>query len=176
MPLIDPKNSTLLVIDAQARLMPAIHEGQRVAANIGRLMDAAALLEQPVLVTEQSPDKLGGTVPELAGRAPVIAKTSFDCCGEPAFLEAIAGDAELIVSGCEAHVCVGQTVLSLLEMKRRVVLVADAVGSRVPESRQIALERMARHGAEIVTTEMVLFEWLRDAGHPRFREVSKLIR
>jgi nicotinamidase-related amidase len=81
-----------------------------------------------------------------------------------------------VICGCEAHVCVGQTVLSLLDHRRRVVVVADAIGSRAPESREIALNRMASYGAEIVTTEMVLFEWLRTAEHPQFRPVSKLIR
>lgn len=176
MPLIDPKASTLLVIDAQARLMPAIHDGPSVVANIRRLMDAAGLLGLRTLATEQSPAKLGSTIPELAGAGRTIAKTSFDCCAEPGFLDAIAGDGDLIVGGCEAHVCVGQTVLSLLDAKRRVVVVSDAVGSRASHSREVALRRMERHGAEIVTTEMVVFEWLRTADHPRFREVSRLIR
>jgi nicotinamidase-related amidase len=127
-------------------------------------------------MTEQYPRGLGTTVPALAGSGPAIAKTSFDACAEPAFLETVAGDRELVVCGCEAHVCVGQTVLTLLEYRRRVVVVADAIGSRAPQSLEIALGRMAGHGAEIVTTEMVLFEWLRGAGHPRFKPISKLIR
>ncbi len=176
MPLLDASRSRLLVIDMQARLMPAIAQGEAVLRNVDRLMQAAAMLEIPALLTEQSPAKLGETVPALAGRGPVVAKTSFDCCGKPDFLNAVSADEDLIVCGCEAHVCVGQTVLSLLGLKRRVVVVADAVGSRAPESRRIALERMARDGAEIVTTEMVVFEWLRSADHPRFREVSRLIR
>ena len=176
MPLISAANSTLVIIDFQARLMPAIHDGPRIAANARRLVDAAALLGVPILMTEQNPAGLGTTVPELAGSGPVIAKMSFDACGAPDFLEALAGDGDLVISGCEAHVCVGQTVLSLLQYRRRVVVVQDAVGSRAQESKDAALRRMERHGAEVVTTEMVVFEWLRTAEHPQFRAAAKLIR
>ena len=176
MPLLAAKNAMLVVIDFQAKLMPAIHDGEAVLLNAGRLAEAARLLDVPRVLTEQYPRGLGATVSALAEVAPAITKMSFDACAEPAFLEAVAGDQELVICGCEAHVCVGQTVLTLLEHRRRVVVVADAIGSRVPQSREIALQRMASHGAEIVTTEMVLFEWLRSAEHPQFRTVSKLIR
>jgi len=176
MPLLAAGDATLVVIDIQARLMPAIHAGDKVLLNAGRLVEAARRLAVPIVLTEQNPRGLGPTVPELAGAGPVVTKMSFDACGEPAFLDAVAGDRELVICGCEAHVCVGQTVLSLREHRRRVVVVADAIGSRAPDSREIALGRMAAHGAEIVTTEMVLFEWLRTAEHPQFRPVSKLIR
>ncbi len=81
-----------------------------------------------------------------------------------------------MICGWETHVCVGQTVLTLLENRRRVIVVQDATGSRAAESKAAGLQRMGRHGAEIVTTEMVLFEWLRTADHPQFRTMSKLIR
>jgi nicotinamidase-related amidase len=176
MSLLSAKSATLVIVDFQSRLMPAIHDGARLVANAHRLVEAARLLTVPILMTEQNPAGLGGTVPELADSGPVITKMSFDSCAEPAFLEALAGDGELVLCGCEAHVCVGQTVLSLLEHKRRVIVVQDAIGSRAPESKEVAVRRMERHGAEIVTTEMVVFEWLRTAAHPQFRQVSKLIR
>ena len=176
MPLLTAKQAMLVVIDFQEKLMPAIHDGAAVLLNAGRLAEAARLLDVPAVLTEQYPHGLGATVPALAQVAPAITKMSFDACAEPAFLEAVAGDRDLVVCGCEAHVCVGQTVLTLLEHRRRVAVVADAIGSRVPISRETALQRMASHGAEIVTTEMVLFEWLRSAEHPQFRTVSKLIR
>ena len=176
MPLISATNARLVVIDIQGRLMPAIQDGERVVANARRLTDAARLLGRPILMTEQNPDKLGGTVPELADAGPVVAKMSFDSCAEPAFLDALGGDDDLVVCGCEAHVCVAQTVLTLLEHRRRVFVVQDAIGSRAPESKEVAIRRMERHGAEVVTTEMVVFEWLRSASHPQFRDVSKLIR
>ncbi|MFC5420492.1 isochorismatase family protein [Bosea eneae] len=176
MPLMNAKRSRLVIIDFQARLMPAIHDGPRLVANAGRLVAAAQLLEVPMVVTEQNPAGLGPTVPELAEAAPAIAKMSFDACAAPAFIEAIAGDDDLVLCGCEAHVCFGQTTLSLLEHKRRVFVVQDAVGSRVPESKGVSLRRLARNGAEVVTTEMVLFEWLRTAEHPQFRAALKLVK
>lgn len=176
MPLLSAGHSTLVIIDFQARLMPAIHDAPRLVANAKRLVDAAGLLSVPILMTEQNPAGLGGTVPELAGAGPVVTKMSFDACAEAAFLEALAGDGQLVLCGCEAHVCVSQTALSLLAHRRRVVVVQDATGSRLPESKEAALRRLERHGAEIVTTEMVIFEWLKSATHPRFREVLKLVK
>ncbi|MCO5090820.1 isochorismatase family protein [Bosea sp. (in: a-proteobacteria)] len=176
MPLLTMNNAMLVVIDIQEKLLPAIHDGETMLLNAGRLAEAARLLDVPMVRTEQYPRGLGATVPALAEAGPAIAKMSFDACAEPAFLEAVAGDRELVVCGCEAHVCVGQTVMTLLEHRRRVVVVADAIGSRAPRSLETALSRMARHGAEIVTTEMVLFEWLRSAEHPQFKPISKLIR
>lgn len=176
MPLLNAGHSTLVIIDFQARLMPAIHDGPRLVANAQRLVAAAGLLSVPILMTEQNPAGLGGTVAELAGAGPVVTKMSFDCCSEAAFLEALAGDGQLVLCGCEAHVCLGQTALSLLAHRRRVVVVQDAIGSRLPESKEVALRRLERHGAEVVTTEMVIFEWLKSAQHPRFREVLKLVK
>lgn len=176
MPLIDAAGATLVIVDFQARLMPAIHDGPRLVANARRLVDAAGLLGVAVIVTEQNPAGLGATIPELAGSGPVIAKMSFDACAEPSFLASLPAKGDLVICGCEAHVCVGQTVLSLLAAGRRAVVVQDAIGSRAPESKEVAIARMERHGAEIVTTEMVVFEWLRSAEHPQFRPASRLIR
>ncbi|CAN7625117.1 hydrolase [Bosea sp. LjRoot90] len=176
MPLMSARRSRLVIIDFQTRLMPAIHDGPRLLANAGKLVAAAKLLDVPIVMTEQNPAGLGATVPELAEAAPAIAKMSFDSCGAPGFIDAITGDDDLILCGCEAHVCVGQTALSLLENKRRVFVVQDAIGSRMPESKEVALRRLERNGAEIVTTEMVVFEWLRTAEHPQFRAAAKLIK
>ncbi|RDJ25268.1 isochorismatase family protein [Bosea caraganae] len=175
--LLDPARTHLVVIDVQARLMPAIFDGARVLANARRLVAIAGLLDIPVLLTEHNPAGLGGTVPELADSGPVIAKMSFDACGDPDFVAALPDDdEELVLCGCEAHVCLGQTALGLMSLGRRVIVVQDAVGSRSPESKAVALRRLERHGAEIVTTEMVAFEWLRSAEHPQFRAVLNLIK
>ncbi|GJE11055.1 MULTISPECIES: isochorismatase family protein [Methylobacterium] len=177
MPLIDPTRTLLLVIDLQIRLMPAIAASADVLANTGRLTAAARLLDVPVLVTEQNAGGLGTTVPELApepGRA--FPKMSFGAARAPGFLDRLPRGRDLVVTGCEAHICVLQTVVGLLEAGCRVYVVGDAVGSRRAENREAALGRMAAHGAEIVTTEMVVFEWLGTARHPRFREVVKLIK
>ncbi|MBE0452051.1 MAG: isochorismatase family protein [Roseovarius sp.] len=176
--MLDAGNSHLLLIDYQTRLMPAIHEGARVIANGSRLLQAARLLDVPRSFTEQNPDRLGRTVPDLAPEPgeTVLAKMNFDACADTALTKEVPAGQRLVVCGCEAHVCVLQTVLGLLNAGRDVVLVADATASRVTGNRDTALARMARHGAEIVTTEMVLFEWLKSASHPRFREVLALIK
>lgn len=176
MPLMDARNAQLVLIDIQERLMPAIDRSERVVAHALKLVEVARLLGVPIVATEQSPGKLGRTLAGIGDVGRALPKTSFDACAEPTFLEAVLGDRELVVAGCEAHVCVLQTVLTLLAHRRRVVVVQDAVGSRAAESREAALSRMAAHGAEIVTTEMVLFEWLRTADHPRFKAMSTLIR
>jgi nicotinamidase-related amidase len=175
MPLIDAADSQLLLIDFQARLTPAIADGPAAIANARRLAEAARLMAVPILVTEQNPKGLGPTVPELHGFGPVVTKTAFGACAEPAFRAALDPARALIVAGCEAHVCVLQTVLGLRAENRRVYVVADAVGSRAPDNKAAALRRMAAHGAEIVTTEMAIFEWLRDATHPQFQTARKLI-
>ncbi|MDC7788160.1 isochorismatase family protein [Rhodoplanes sp. TEM] len=177
MPTIDSKRSTLVVVDFQERLMPAIAESETAIANARRLLDAAALIGIPVVFTEQNPKGLGRTVAALpTGGHPVVTKSTFDSVPAPGFIAALAPAHALVIAGCEAHVCVCQTVLGLLTKKRQVYVVRDAVGSRRAESKETALRRMERHGAEIVTTEMVVFEWLESAEHPRFREVAALVK
>jgi len=176
--LVTASRSILLLVDLQERLMPAIDDGQAVVGRAALLAEAADLLDVPVAATEQYPQGLGPTVPELAAFPQlVMPKTAFSAVAEPGFDMLLPpGRDEVVVAGAEAHVCVLQTVIALRERDVRVVLVADAVGSRRPSDRAAALERAREHGAEVVTTEMVLFEWMRDSHHPRFREVSKLLR
>ena len=173
--LIDPTRSLLLVVDVQARLMPTIADGEATIANAARLIAAAKLLDVPVLFTEQNAGGLGPTVPAL-GPGEVAHKTTFDATKAPGFLDRLPTDRDLVVAGCEAHVCVLQTALGLLAAGRRVDVVRDALGARRAESKEAALARMQAHGAGIVTTEMVVFEWVVSARHPRFREVVALVR
>lgn len=170
--------STLLVVDFQVRLMPSIVDGSVVAAQARRLLDGAGFLAVPAVVTEQNSRGLGPTLPSLLQDTspPVIHKMTFDACRAPGFAAHLADRPAVVVTGCETHVCVLQTVLGLLDLGRRVYVARDAVGSRTAESKEAALRRMERHGAEIVTTEMVLFEWLGSAEHPRFRDVLRLIK
>jgi len=147
--------------------------------NARRRAQAAKLLTVPIVGTAQYPAGLGPNVADLHALCnTVIAKTDFDACGEPAFIAALdATDRpDLIVTGCEAHVCVLQTVLGLLEANRKVRLVVDAIGSRQLLNKTIAIDRAKAAGAELVTTEMVLFEWMRSSAHPRFKEVLRLIK
>ena len=175
--VLTAEGAVLLLIDLQDRLMPVIADHEAVVARAVRLAEAASLLDVPVRATEQNPAGLGRTVPPLAGYPQgIMAKTTFSAAGDPGFAGLLPAAGEIVVAGVEAHVCVLQTVLDLLAAGRRVILAADATGSRDPADRAAALDRARQHGAEIVTSEMVLFEWLRDARHPRFREVHKLVR
>jgi nicotinamidase-related amidase len=176
--LLTAAGSALLLVDLQQRLMPAIHEGDAVVANAVRLAEGAGLLDVPVCATEQNPAGLGATVEALAAYPQlVLPKTSFGAVAEPGFTTLLPpGTEEVVVAGCEAHVCVLQTVIGLLEAGHAVKWVADAVGSRHPHNRLAATERARRAGADVVTTEMVIFEWLGSSEHPKFRRLSQLIR
>lgn len=200
--LLDAEESQLVLVDYQQGLMPAIHEGDRVLANAVRLARLAQLLQVPLWATEENPQGLGGTVetlqPLVAGR--VLAKMAFDGTGVllpklqpaprpqggnarslPKHLQKAAPPAgpareSIVLAGCEAHVCLLQTALGLLEEELEVWVVTDACSSRSERNRDAAFDRLAGAGAELVTTEMVAFEWLRDAGHPRFREVLGIVK
>lgn len=176
MRMLAAATSALLMVDFQLRLMPAIAEREAVERNALRLRQAATLFDVPVLFTEQNPAKLGSTVPDLAGDAPALGKTCFDAGRDPGFTALLPERNTILVTGCEAHICVLQTALGLVDLGRRVVVVEDAVGSRTLASKAAALRRLERHGVEIVTTEMVVFEWLGTADHPRFREAVALVK
>jgi nicotinamidase-related amidase len=176
--LLTTAGAVVLLVDLQQRLMPVIYEHEVVVSRAVRLAEAARLLNVPVCATEQNPAGLGPTVPPLAAYPQlVMTKTAFSAAADPGFSALLpAAASEIVVAGCEAHVCVLQTVLGLLDGGHRVIVAADAVGSRDPADRTVALDRARQHGAEIVTSEMVLFEWLRDSRHPKFREVQKLLK
>jgi nicotinamidase-related amidase len=177
MPLINRETSALLIVDFQSRLMPAIEDGPAVVANARRLLDAAEMLGVPVLFDEQNTNGLGATVPELGSRAGSTAhKMTFDAYRMSGFFEMLPDRPNLIVSGCEAHICVLQTVLGLLGVGRHVFIARDALGSRRSESKETAIRRMERNGAEVVTTEMIVFEWLRTAEDPRLHAALALIK
>lgn len=179
--MLDQNQSMLVIIDVQGKLAEAMHEKDGLLANIGRLAETAKALDVPVLVTEQLPDKLGPTRTEIAEvlqpECHVVSKSAFSCCGEPAFIRKLEafGKNQIVLCGIEAHICVLQTALDLLAGNHEVFVVADAVSSRSPCNKQVALDRMQRNGTEITVVESVMFEWLRDAKHPAFREVRKLL-
>lgn len=173
-----PERSVLLLIDLQERLMPAIAEHESVVANALRLAKVAKLLDIPVLATEQNPAGLGPNLPairEIADRT--LTKQFFDATREPAWQEFLPPERpNAIVAGCEAHVCVLQTVLGLRRAGASIALVRDACGARLATNRDAAIHRAERAGAEVMTTEMVVFEWLATADHPRFREALRVVK
>lgn len=179
--LIDRDQSCLLVIDMQERLLPAMAAAQAIARNAATLVRAANRLGVPVLASEQYRRGLGATVPALAAELPAactIEKLHFSCLADPGFAERFRGlgRAQAVVTGIEAHVCVLQTALDLNAAGVRTFVVADATGSRTDASLEVALARARAGGIEVVTTEMVVFEWLRRAGTPEFKELSALIK
>ena len=168
----------LVVIDMQAKLMPHIDNGAAVLKRCLALVKSADLLDIRVLVTEQNPRGLGASVDGLIGeRHRVIEKESFDATLCPDFVAALPSkETVLFVAGCEAHVCVLLTVTGLLKLGYTVELISDAVGSRSPENKAIALARAQREGALPTTTETAIFGWLGSCRHPRFRDALALIK
>jgi nicotinamidase-related amidase len=168
-------DSALAIIDIQERLASAMPARDAVLRAVGILLHAAARLGIPVLVSEQYPKGLGKTVPEIAAKLPegstVVEKTAFSACGALPIERQ-----QVVIAGMEAHVCVLQTALELAASGREVFVVADAVCSRSDANAANALARMRDAGVVVTNTESVLFEWLRDASHERFRELSRLIR
>jgi nicotinamidase-related amidase len=173
------EGAALLVVDVQERLLPAIDGSDRLLGNAHRLVRAAQILGIPSLATEQYPKGLGPTVELMADLIlDRPAKTTFHCLGAPGIAEKLAelGVKHVTLAGIEAHVCVAQTALELLGLGYRVQVPVDAVSSRFAIDREVALRRLECAGVVISTTEAVLFEWLGDARHPRFKEISALVK
>lgn len=199
--LIDVEESQLVLVDFQPKLLPAMHEGAAVWANALRLAQAAQRLHVPVWGTEQNPSRLGELPAEMRALCQrVLAKMQFSAVEEglaewlqpapaaprgnarslPRHLQKPQAETparkSLVLAGCEAHVCLLQTALDLLEEEFEVWVVTDACTSRTERNRDAAYDRLAGAGAELVTTEMVLFEWLRSAEHPDFKAIQALIK
>lgn len=180
--LLNRADLHLLVVDVQERLMPAMHEPDRVVERTRILLAAARRLDIPVTVTEQYPQGLGPTVAPireaLGNEVPILPKTAFSAAAEPAAAARIksVGRRQVAIVGVEAHVCVLQTALGLKAQGYEPVLVADAVSSRLPQSVDLAVERMRGAGVPALNVEMLLFEALGAAGTPEFKELSRLIR
>ncbi|MGY6536000.1 MAG: isochorismatase family protein [Pararhodobacter sp.] len=172
---LDRGACTLVGIDLQTHMMGAIDGAEAIVREASRLLAAAEILDVPVVMTEQNPAGLGGTLPELRVGTP-LAKMHFDACAAPGFLQALDPGHTAVLIGCESHVCVLQTALGLIARGRRVAVLADAVGSRRVASKAAALDRLARASVQIMTAEMAIFEWLETASHPRFRDVLSLIK
>jgi len=175
-----PAESSLLVIDVQEKLLPAIAETPRLLLNIGFLLDAARLLEVPMIATEQYPAGLGRTAAVLTERLPAErpAKLDFSCCGVPDLIARLrhGGRTSVVLCGIETHVCVLQTALDLCAAGLNVAVAADAVSGRFPLDHDLALRRMDRAGALVTTCETIAFEWLGTAAAPQFKAISGLIR
>ena len=198
--LLEVDESQLLLVDYQARLMPSIHECESVLRNALRLGQMAKLLGVPAWGTEENPASLGENPPELRALCrKTLTKMHFSACAN-GLTDLLRGPARqpqggnarslpkhlqkaptaerntIVMAGCETHVCFLQTALDLLDEEFEVWVVTDACGSRTERNRDAAFDRLAGAGAELVTTEMVAFEWLRTAEHPLFKDVLRLIK
>jgi len=175
--LITASAASLVIIDMQTRLMPAIDNGDAVLQQCIRLAKIARLCDIPIIGTEQSPQKLGNNVEEIRLHCQkTVIKQHFDACADGLVDALPPGRTDIIIAGCEAHVCLMQTALGLLAQGCRVSVVADAIGSRDPRQKDRAIARMQAAGTRIVTVEMVAFESVRTSLHPAFRAVLKLIK
>jgi nicotinamidase-related amidase len=176
--LLSAHDSQLLIVDMQSRLVPVIAAAEILTQRLHVLVQAAELLDVPVRATEQHTRALGATIERLAQpKRATYQKMHFSAPNEPGFLAWLpAARKSVVITGAEAHICVLQSAIDLVRNGYRVAVAADAVGSRNPADRDRALDRMACEGVSIVTTEMVIFEWLHDASNPRFREVLQLVK
>ena len=201
--LLDAQECQLVLMDYQVRLMPAMLDATAVVANAARLAQVAALMQVPVVATEQNPSRLGPTVEGLQAalsqaRARTLSKMQFSAVEEglgewlrpeiqapqgnarslPKHLQkpAAAQRQSIVLAGCEAHICMLQTALDLVEDEFEVWVVTDACTSRTERNRDAAFDRLAGAGVELVTTEMVTYEWLRSAEHPAFKAMLPLVK
>lgn len=179
--MLTTAHSMLLVIDVQGKLADLAWRSEQIQKNIRILIEGMKALDMPIVATEQYPKGLGPTAPaiaELLGDSPVIEKNSFSCCGEFAFETKLAElhKTDIIVCGIETHVCVYQTTRDLLAMGYNVHLVTDAVSSRTEENWKLGVSVCSSLGAKATSTEMVLFELLKESGTERFKAISKLVK
>ncbi len=181
---INHDDAILLVIDMQRKLLPHIDDHESVEQNVIRLIHGTHTLGVPVIVTEQYPQGIGRTTDgvlealEETNSSEAIQKMTFSSCGADPFLQRLesGGRRQIILAGIETHVCVYQTAIDLLDRDFGVWLVGDAVSSRTPRNRQIAIDRLTAEGAKLTSTEMVLFELTVACGTDEFRSISKLVK
>lgn len=185
MPLCQAKLSQLLIIDAQERLAAVMRKDDLAVtvANINRLVEAARVLEIPIISTEQYPKGLGPTVEAVRTNLPddvvPTQKTCFSCCTASGFEHNLSREPDrrqVIMVGMEAHICIIQTASGLQRWGYQVFVAADAVCSRHPGNRDNALERMRHCGIHVTNTESIAFEWVGDSTHEKFKQVSRLFK
>jgi len=179
--MLDVQDCCLVVVDVQGRLAELMYERDVLFKNIQILIKAAKILSIPILWTQQQPQAIGVTVPQinqlLTDNEP-INKACFSCCGLKEFNDKIntLSRKQVLLCGIEAHVCICQTAAELIASGKEVHVIADAVSSRTKENKQIALERMITEGVKLSSVEMAVFELLKTAEHPQFKQVIQLVK
>lgn len=179
--MLNQNDCCLVIVDVQGKLAQLMHDKETLFKSIRILIQSAKILNIPILWCQQVPAALGATIPEIAelltDNQP-INKSCFSCCGCEEFNSKLEnlGRKQVLLCGIETHVCVYQTAADLLAKNYKVDCVADAVSSRTPSNKDIGLKRIAAEGACISSTEMVLFEILKTADHPSFKQIAKLVK
>ncbi len=179
--MLDRNFTILIVVDVQGQLAQVMHEKQALFENLKSIIRGIRTLEIPILWAEQIPRKLGPTIPEIAeelnGLKP-IAKSSFSCWQNRAFAEALnaSGRRQVLIAGIEAHICVYQTAMDLTAAGYEVEIVADAVSSRKPENKALALHKLGNAGVKMTSVEMALFELLKDAEGEAFKKILPIVK
>ncbi|MHC4757499.1 MAG: hydrolase [Planctomycetota bacterium] len=179
--MLDSQNCCLVVIDVQGKLAQLMHEKDSLFKNIEILIKGCKILDIPVIWTQQVPKALGQTIDRIAGLLTdlqPINKASFSCCGQKEFIDTLneKNRKHILICGIETHICVYQTAIELLDKDFQVHVVADAVSSRAMHNKQISLQKIHSFKAQITTTEMLLFELVKTAEHPKFRQIAKLVK
>ena len=179
--MIDPRHCAVVLVDYQERLLPAIHRGRDLVEEAARLADCARALGIRVVGTEQNPQGLGPNAPEILRRCEAtLAKMHFDGC-EDGLANALRAEGrtaptDVVVAGCETHVCLMQTAHGLQRAGLKVWVAANACGTRFPADHDLALGRLRQSGVVLASVEMIVFEWLRTCEHERFRAVLEILK
>ena len=182
MGILSEKDSVLLIIDVQEKLLNAVFNKEAVEKKASIMAKAANILEIPVVITEQYPKGLGSTVSaiidSISTPVNIFEKVSFSALDNPEIYKALKSlkRREVVIFGIETHICVSQTVNALLQKGFKVTVISDACSSRAETEHLSGLDRIKEHGASVITTETALFEWLRTSKHPKFKEVQNLIK
>ncbi|MGR5064741.1 hydrolase [Photobacterium sp. DNB22_13_2] len=179
--MLTTNDTALVIVDVQGKLAQIMDSKDTLFKNLETVVKGAKILDIPIIWVEQIPHKLGPTIPQISDHLldhTPIAKNSFSCYREPKFVDALSesGCKNVVVVGIEAHICVYQTVRQLLEADYHVEVVADAVSSRNPTNKQVALEKMQQFGASLTTAEMVIFELQEVAEGERFRDILGVVK
>ena len=173
--------AVLAIVDVQGKLAQLMHDRETLFSNLQRMVRGAQTLELPILWAEQNPKGLGPTIPELTDllvTEQAHSKMTFSCLGSPAFVAALqqTGRNQVLLTGIEAHICVYNTAADLLARGFEVHVVEDAVGARVASNKSVGVRRMCQQGAILSSVEMALFEMMKTAEHPRFREIQAIVK
>ena len=178
---LEIKKCCLVVVDVQGRLAELMHDKNTLFKNIEILIRSAKILDIPIIWCQQTPTALGATIPRIAGLfegVEPIDKSTFSCFAHQPFTDKLKSldRSQVLLCGIEAHICIYQTAADLLREGYSVDVIADAVSSRIKKNKKVGLKRIEKIGANVSSTEMALFELLKSAEHPQFKQIVKLVK